>query len=198
MKNLILFLISTLLVSCSSSEKSGNKGKNITIDVLPFSDMPQKEVSAAYKELKTIYPNIVLLKPIALPKTAYYAPRNRYRADSIIAYLKQITPKDHVTIGLTSKDISHTKGDVADYGIMGLAWTPGNSCVVSSYRVAKANKTTQFYKLCIHELGHTTGLPHCSEKTCYMRDAEGGNPLDEETGFCKKCKAHLVSKGWSF
>jgi archaemetzincin len=29
-----------------------------------------------------------------------------------------------------------------------------------------------------------------------MRDAEGGNPTDEETGFCPSCKEFLIRKGW--
>lgn len=52
------------------------------------------------------------------------------------------------------------------------------------------------YKVLVHEIGHTEGLDHCPEKTCLMRDAEGGNPLDEETDFCERCKAHLQRKGW--
>jgi archaemetzincin len=54
----------------------------------------------------------------------------------------------------------------------------------------------QFYKVAIHELGHTQGLPHCENKTCYMRDAEGGNPLEEEVDFCKTCKMFLKNRGW--
>ena len=54
----------------------------------------------------------------------------------------------------------------------------------------------QFFKVAIHELGHTQGLPHCPEKSCYMRDAEGGNPTDEEVEFCPKCKKHLRTKNW--
>jgi archaemetzincin len=33
-------------------------------------------------------------------------------------------------------------------------------------------------------------------KTCFMRDAEGGNPLNEEKEFCSTCKSFLVKKGW--
>lgn len=80
---------------------------------------------------------------------------------------------------------------------MGLGYCPGNACVVSTFRLARNNTATQFYKVAIHELGHTQGLPHCKNKTCYMRDAEGGNPLDEETGFCAPCTTILRNKGWA-
>jgi archaemetzincin len=79
---------------------------------------------------------------------------------------------------------------------MGLGFEPGNACVISTFRLSKTNFAAQFYKVALHELGHTQGLPHCPNKTCLMRDAEGSNHLDEETGFCPSCKAYLKSKGW--
>lgn len=79
---------------------------------------------------------------------------------------------------------------------MGLGYRPGKSCVVSDFRMAGKNSNQQFYKVVLHELGHTEGLSHCTVKTCLMRDAEGGNHLDEEKDFCKKCKSFLMNKGW--
>jgi archaemetzincin len=71
-----------------------------------------------------------------------------------------------------------------DSVIIGLSW--------------KANKADQFYKVALHELGHTEGLQHCPIKSCLMRDAEGGNPLDDETAFCTACKKYLQTKNWKF
>jgi archaemetzincin len=133
---------------------------------------------------------------IPLPTAAFYSPRNRYRADSIINYLNGFGSADTVIIGLTGKDISITKGTTPDWGVMGLGFQPGNACVVSTFRLSKAQLSDQLYKLSLHELGHTQGLPHCKNKTCLMRDAEGGNHLGEETGFCQSCRSFLKSKGW--
>ncbi len=80
---------------------------------------------------------------------------------------------------------------------MGLGFCPGKSCIASSFRLKGNNKLEKLYKVAIHELGHTQGLPHCSVKTCLMRDAEGKDCLNEETGFCKSCKAVLVKAGWA-
>ena len=110
--------------------------------------------------------------------------------------MKFRTPKNSVTIGLTNKDISATKGKIADFGIMGLGYRPGSACVASSFRLNSKNRNEQFYKITIHELGHTQGLKHCPEKTCFMRDAEGENHTDEETDFCKNCKKVLQQKHW--
>lgn len=48
------------------------------------------------------------------------------------------------------------------------------------------------------ELGHTRALLHCAVKYCFMRDAQGQNPTNEETDFCTSCKLFLEVKGWSF
>lgn len=199
---IILLLTFFFTISCSNeiSEKTNtNTGKEtpaIIIDLQPFTDIPKNYVDHVYTELLKIYPNINIKKTIPLPESAYYEKRNRYKADTIISLLKKQTAYGHVNMGMTSKDISHAKGNISDYGLMGLAYQPGKSGVVSYFRLSKKNTLEQFFKLTIHELGHTQGLPHCPEKTCFMRDAEGKNHTNEEKEFCVKCKAHLESKGW--
>lgn len=99
---------------------------------------------------------------------------------------------------MTDKDISTKKGDVVDWGVMGLAFCPGEACVASSFRLSKNVKLMQLFKVSIHELGHTQGLPHCAVNSCLMRDAKGRNPTNEEKGFCKSCKSILIDRGWQF
>jgi archaemetzincin len=147
--------------------------------------------------LKKNYSFITIKKPIPLPKTAYYHARNRYRADSLIYFLRDYTVAGHKTIGLTNKDISTTKDGIADWGVMGLGFCPGNACIASTFRLSKTETNTQLFKVAIHELGHTFGLPHCVVKSCFMRDAKGGNPTNDEIEFCSKCKSILVKKGWN-
>ncbi|MGG5208485.1 matrixin family metalloprotease [Chryseobacterium sp. MIQD13] len=191
----------TLFLAFSCSEKqpqSIKSSKPITILIQPFKDFSSENVTETAEDIKKIYPNVKILDAIDLPKNAYYKDRNRYRADSIIKFLDDRTKEGFVTIGLTSKDISVTKGKIKDYGIMGLGYRPGRACVASQFRLNKNNTDEQFFKIAIHELGHTQGLKHCPEKTCFMRDAEGGNPTDEETDFCNKCKTFLINKNWKF
>ena len=155
----------------------------------------------AKKEIAQFYhAEVVDLGEKALPELAYYAPRNRYRADKLIAWLWETRPDsvDYI-MGLTASDISHTKGDIADYGIMGLAYNPGRSGVVSTFRVGKGAKgkaqvADRYSKLVLHELGHNFGLAHCANaKHCLMRDACGTvKTLDSEAKLvCEKCKARL-------
>ncbi|WP_153798898.1 Zn-dependent protease [Foetidibacter luteolus] len=171
--------------------------KKRVVVIQPFTDFSPGQAQAVYRQLQLVCPGAILRKPVALPASAYYAPRHRYRADSLIRWLSAFGNADTVLIGLTTKDISTTKNGKADWGIMGLGYLPGHACVVSAFRVSKPKMHSQLYKLAVHELGHTQGLPHCSVKTCFMRDAEGGNPLDEETAFCASCKLFLSNRGWN-
>jgi archaemetzincin len=66
-------------------------------------------VNYVFGELKKVYSNVMLNKPIPLPLPAFYAVRNRYRADSLIQFLDRRTANGHVSIGLTNKDISPQK-----------------------------------------------------------------------------------------
>ena len=201
MKNLakivFCFTLFSLIFSCEKSKDNAVKnGEEITILIQPFEDVKPKQLAEISENIRKIYPKIKILEPIDFPKNAFYQPRNRYRADSIIKYLRTKTPNNCVTLALTNKDISVTKGKVADFGIMGLGYRPGKACVASSFRLNTKNKNEQFYKIAIHELGHTQGLKHCPDKTCFMRDAEGKNPTNEEKDFCQNCKKVLRSKHW--
>lgn len=168
-----------------------------TIIIQPYKGLPKVDVEFVAKELSIIYNKIEIRNPIPLPKKAFNLNRSRYRADSLIKILSNTTPSGFLTIGLTDKDISATKNNVQDWGLMGLGYCPGKSCIASTFRLNKAKKGLQLFKVAIHELGHTEGLKHCLVKNCYMRDAKGKNHTDDLTSFCKKCKNVLLLKGWS-
>lgn len=102
----------------------------------------------------------------------------RYRADSLIALLRRIKPSEFdYVIGLTNQDISTTKDKkpkwlYTDWGIFGLGYRPGPSCIVSTFRLHRyANlqkMRTRLRKVAIHELGHNLNLDHCPNRQCVM------------------------------
>jgi archaemetzincin len=190
MKSSLLILL-FILVSCTKEQHS----KIIVLQ--PLGDFKTERAKNVYHKIQMINPNVVLRTNIPFPENAFYPARNRYRADTIIKTIKDNVGKDSVIVGLSNSDISVTKGKNKDWGVMGLGYHPGKSCVVSDFRLSKRNKEAQFYKVVLHELGHTEGLPHCSVKTCLMRDAEGKNHVDKENAFCLKCKNYLIEKGWN-
>lgn len=133
---------------------------------------------------------ILPAKPI--PPSAYYAPKKRYRADKIIALQEAEYKDDHdvTVIGVTCRDISTTIHGQKDYGIMGLSYSPGNSCVVSSYRVRDRKN---LHKVVLHEFLHSRGLPHCpkDDPQCYMKDAKGKGNIVKQKYLCKSCQGNL-------
>ena len=97
-------------------------------------------------------------------------------------------------IGITAKDISSTKDDIYDWGIIGLAKSPGKACIISTFRIKTPNKVLfneRFIKVALHELGHTLGLSHCTfSNTCFMEAAAGTiKSVDRESKYlCSNCK----------
>lgn len=197
MKNAIFCLLTvTIGFACNPSHHFPAK-----IGLLRLGKMDETLFAQAKNEIEVFYnAEVVDLDEKALPKLAFYAPRNRYRADKLIDWLQGIRPDSvDFILGLTASDISHTKGDIKDYGIMGLAYRPGSSGVVSVFRVGKGAKNKaqieeRFSKLVLHELGHNFGIKHCTRsKLCLMRDACGTvKTLDGESkNVCENCRKQL-------
>ena len=193
----ILFAL-VALFACSGKNAKTERKTFKTIIIQPFVGMSKADAVYVTNEIAKIYPHVSLKEPIVFPASAYNPARKRYRADSLIHFLNENTSDGFVTIGLTSNDISTTKDEIADWGVMGLGYQPGRSCIASTFRLSKSDKLSQLFKVSIHELGHSEGLPHCSVKTCFMRDADGKNPTNEEKEFCPECKSYLIKKGWKF
>jgi archaemetzincin len=204
MHKYFIFLL-FLLVSCQHTID-----KNTLVGIQPYEGFPKDKTDTIAKILATFYDlQTVVLEEIAHPKEAFTALKSpRYRADSLIKIQKQTkaTSFDYI-LGLTSQDISVTKkgsdGKVkapaskyADWGIMGLAYCPGNSCIVSTFRIKHPDKEKHFSRLkkvAVHEFGHNLGLPHCPDKACVMTDAvESVATIDNaQLALCKGCASKL-------
>ena len=168
-----LFVVGGAIVYCLPKSK-------VKIALQPLDKVEPELLILLKKEIEDFYfAEVTVLPAMDFPKSTYYAPRKRFRADKTIAFLKNFKPAEFDKIlGVTEKDISHTKGEIFDYGIMGLAYRPGKSGVVSTFRcrkgVSKKIATERIIKNTLHELGHTFGLPHCDfSPVCLMNDAKG-------------------------
>lgn len=155
----------------------------------------QNEVSVDQlkKDIERFYQQEVIVVKDKIPADAYYKPRNRYRADSILTYLEKRYPGQKV-VAITSVDISASVHGYPDWGVFGLASFTTDVSVVSTYRFKGKNLHDRTYKVVMHELGHTYKLPHCKSKyPCMMKAANHfiKNIDREPLNFCPSCNKTL-------
>ena len=207
-----ILLVILFFISCKTgnSDKSANQQikKQVAITakrsvaILPFKGVDTVLINELKQALqKQLTVDFFVLDKTALPSYAFYKPRQRYIADSLLVFLKATNRnKYEKIIGITVKDISTRKGDIENWGILGLGFCPGEACVVSTFRAGK-NKISykdflrRITTLALHELGHTYGLEHCPVQSCLMKDAEGKMNLDDGDAYCNKCRNYLLSNG---
>lgn len=183
-----------------SSEVKHNKRKTKgTLFLQPFDGLPSSTAQNVQEQLSLLYSGPIILRPsIPLPKNAVNLEREgRFHADTLIRFLSRQVGSSDLIIGLTNQDITTAKNGNSSWGIMGLGFCPGNACIASTHRLKGTNRLEKLYKVAIHELGHTQGLPHCPVNSCLMRDAEGKDHLNEEKEFCPSCKNFLIKAGWN-
>lgn len=138
----LLFLI---FISCNETEVN----KQTVVGIVPYNEMNSEKVIRLKDAVHEYYGvEVKLLEKQELPESAFINIKSpRYRADSIIAIQERMLTDDFdYILGLTEKDISVTKHDkdgrvkkpvwrYNDFGVMGLAYCPGHSCIVSGYRL---------------------------------------------------------------
>jgi archaemetzincin len=135
---------------------------------------------------------------VDLPKSAYYPPRKRYRAERLLDFLQARALPGESHLGLTTVDISTTKGRYRDWGIFGLGNLRGRSCIISCRRLMRGTRDEERIRhrivtTAVHEVGHMLGLPHCPVPRCVMNDAKGTiRTVDATDGhLCARCRARI-------
>jgi archaemetzincin len=188
------------LSGCKQKDKLVTTGKKekVVVYIQPFEKIDEHLLFNLQQRLsQNLNADIKILPTQDFPEGSYYFPKRRYWADSIIYYLQEQSGDKNYYLGVTAKDISTKKDNIANWGVMGLGYQPGNAGVISTYRLGKKNTLNErLYKVAAHELGHNAGLPHCRENGCYMMDAEGKMKLDSEQFFCTKCHQFLINKSF--
>lgn len=185
MKNLfILFFVSITLFANSQPIK--------VVYIQPLGDVNGKVISTVKSSIETFYGFECIVKPkFPLTEDILTPSKTRYDASKI---LRKFNSTQNLII-LTEKDISCKKGNIAEWGIFGLGFRPGTTCVVSTKRLKKNVSQGEFLdrliKTSLHEIGHNLGLDHCNNDVrCLMGDAKGSAECFkiELKWLCGKCK----------
>ncbi len=161
--------------------------------VQPFEPYPKAMLPAVVRGITYVYGfKVEVLDAVPLPASTWYAPRRRHRADQLLTWMRAEllakTPQCSWIVGLTKSDVSVTKGEHRDWGVLGLGEVGGRVAVVSSFRTHKKltkphTALRRTVKVVNHEIGHMMGLPHQKGPGCLMNDAEGTVlTTDLETG----------------
>ena len=153
-----------------------------TVLLVPLRSFPEDLLDAVEAGLReTLQLDVRRMPAQPLPQAAWYPPRKRYRAAKLLDHLHQFrsdVPDTTRVLGLTEVDISVTKDEHPDWGVFGYGEMPGNTAVISTYRLRGGLRDRDHLRwrvriIGVHEIGHNLGLDHCTESRCFMQDAEG-------------------------
>lgn len=203
-KFVLILTLPIFFIACKQPEnqqsKQAIKAKHFSkVAFVLYDNFDTALLHFAIAEVTAFYHcSAIVLPAQPLPSFAFYEPRQRYKADSLIKYQSSIAPEGiESVIGLTQKDISTSLDDKADWGIFGLGYCPGKACVISVFRLRATTYgqyKERFIKVLLHELGHNQGLPHCNKSEfCLMADAKGtiATVDKEKKWLCAHCRKLL-------
>jgi archaemetzincin len=183
-----------LLLACFSY------GQPTVVYIQPLGHVDNSSISLVKSAIEKFYHVKCILKPaVSLSKDILADSKTRYEANRI---LSKYNSTENILI-LTEQDIAvvnperHSK----EWGVFGLGYQPGTTCVVSVFRLKrKASKALfrdRLVKVCLHEIGHNFGLKHCTsgDTRCLMRDSKGTiKEVDQEQVYlCPQCRKQLCN-----
>lgn len=183
-----LFQLILIFIFCANFSLNAQK----VIYVLSLGDVSSDVTKVIQNAVFKFYGYQCVVKPkVPFTKDILADSKTRYEASRILAKYKS---NENLLI-ITDKDIAIKKGNIKEYGIFGLGYRPGSTCVISTFRIKKNVSLFVFNerlkKICLHEIGHNLGLNHCTSgnSKCMMNDAKGTiKQVDrEEIYFCNTC-----------
>jgi archaemetzincin len=207
MKKIIIIpvLLSCLFLATNNRFTKGNlilpnkvnNDNQSVVHITPLGDVDSTYMVFIKESVESFYPEIkcVIDSREELSKDILAASGKRYEASKIIRKYK--TNKNILLI--TNSDIAYfnKEKNIKEYGIIGLGYRPGKTCVVSTYRIKRGGKTKlmdRLKKVSLHEIGHNLNIDHCkNSKDCLMHSADGTvSQIDrEKIWICDVCRKSI-------
>jgi archaemetzincin len=173
---------------------------SLTVYIQPLGNVETKNIDVVVNSLKSFYGcKVVVNTPATLTKDLLAKSNSRYEAGKI---LKKFNNNKNLLI-ITEQDIAcrNAQRNVDEWGVFGLGYRPGKTCVVSTFRLNRRNPShsrklfnERLAKVSLHEIGHNLGLEHCTSGTdCLMKDAKGliETVDNEKMLLCISCQKQL-------
>jgi archaemetzincin len=162
--------------------------------VVPIDGPPAGEIVQLVGDLWNEGVQATLGEAIALPTKAYERNRNQYRAEELLAAVREHDGRR--VLGVTAHDVFTEGYEFA----MGVADTAGLAAMISLYRLRLRVDVETFraraLKEAIHQLGHTFGLGYCSNRRCVMSPATVPEDIDRiSSRLCETCLLRASLRG---
>jgi archaemetzincin len=169
-----------------------------TVYIQPLGEVSDISLTIVKNSIEKFYGYKCVVRPkIPFSDDLLAKSKTRYNASKI---LKKFDSNKNLLI-ITESDIAKKHRGSDEYGILGLGYIHGNTCVVSTFRMKRKVSKEKFHerltKVSIHEVGHNLGLDHCEyDRRCLMNDARGTiKQIDmEKIWLCKKCTKQIGIK----
>ena len=165
--------------------------------IIPFGQLDETLLKNLAKVLDERFKISFFIKdPLEIPKDAFNPRRGQFDSNKIFNKLKKYEGKR--VLGIIDKDL-YVQG--LNF-VFGQAELPGRCALISITRLRQEfyglpkDEMISFNRMtkeAIHELGHTYGLKHCSNKDCVMYFSNSIIDTDKKSSFfCKNCQEKLV------
>ncbi|MBI4416814.1 MAG: archaemetzincin family Zn-dependent metalloprotease [Euryarchaeota archaeon] len=153
--------------------------------VVPLGDVPRDLLADISHALAKYGLRCQVGEGTPLPAEAFHPERGKYRAEEL---LRLVVPREEAVLAVTPADMY---ADDLSF-VFGLANLGRPGAVVSVHRLRSPDRERflgRVVKESVHELGHTWGLPHCSNDACVMAFSNSLEMADAKgQDFCESCR----------